>query len=117
MTPSEIWANVGGAAASPATRTKATTRAMVMRELLVSVWVGWMPGSLYPEVLVQLVHAGGQVGVGHEIHDPAVLHDVVAIGHGGREAKVLLDEQDREALGLEARDRPPDLLHDDGGQP
>src|SRR4029434_6497184 len=115
MTPSEIWANAGPAA-RPATRTKATTRAMVMRALLVSVWVGCRAGSLYPEVLVQLVHAGGQVGVRYQIHHPAVLHDVVPIGHGGREAKVLLDEQDGEALGLEARDRAPDLLHDDRGE-
>src|SRR4029450_9262080 len=114
MTPSEIWANAGEAA-SPTTRTKAITRAMVMRALLVSSR-GWMRGSLYPEVLVQLVHAGGQVGVRYEIHHPDVLHDVVPIGHGGPDAEVLLDEQDGEALGLEARDRAPDLLHDDRGQ-
>src|SRR5262245_56847642 len=104
MMPSEIWAKAGGAAVRPAARTRATMRAMVMRQLLVRVWIGCRRGSLYPEVLVQLVHAGGQVGVGDGIDHPAMLHHVVAIGHGGGEAEVLLDEQDGEAFRLQARD-------------
>ena len=44
---------------------------------------------------MQLVHAGVELGVGDHVHDAAVLHHVVPVGHGGGEAEVLLDEQDR----------------------
>src|SRR5688572_23896648 len=73
--------------------------------------------ELYAKVFVQLVHAGPEPRVRDLVDDPAALHDVVAVGHGGREAEVLLDEQDREALRLEPGDRAPDLLDDDRRQP
>src|SRR6266511_4462511 len=113
MMPSEIWADAGPAA-SRAISTRVRTRAMS---------IGWLLGSrmsagrLYAKIRVQLVHAGRQLRVRDQIHDSAVLDDVVAIGHGGGEAKVLLDEQDREALGLEPGDRAPDLLDDHRRQP
>src|SRR5688572_1515426 len=103
--PSEIWA-AAGPAASRVISARGRTRAMS---------IGWLLGSrmsagrLYAKIRVQLVHAGRQLRVGDEVDDPAVLDDVVAVGHGGGEAKVLLDEQDREALGLEPGDRAADL--------
>src|SRR4051794_41499583 len=40
----------------------------------------------------------------------------MAVRDGLGEAEVLLDEEDRVALALEARERVPDLLNDDGRQ-
>src|SRR5262249_27199706 len=69
------------------------------------------------EIGMELVHIGRQLGVGKSIDDLAVLHDVVAVGNGGREAEVLLDQKDREALLLEPADSVADLLADDGRKP
>src|SRR5271155_5584643 len=41
-----------------------------------------------------------------------MFHNVVAIGHSGSEAEILLDQQDGEALRLERTDCAPDLLDD-----
>src|SRR6478609_7174581 len=62
-------------------------------------------GRLHAQVLVQLAHAGVELGVRDQVHDAAVLHHVVPVRHGRGEAEVLLDQQDREPLGLEPRDR------------
>src|ERR1051325_5447335 len=98
MTPSEI----AGACAedAPAARTVARTRTGTRANFMVCAPLR----GLYPKVVVQLVHAGRQLGVRDEVHHPAVLDDVVAIGHGGREMEILLDEQDGEPLLLEPRD-------------
>src|SRR5215470_1014979 len=111
MTPSEMPAGAcadevpaARATASPTTRTRASF--MVCAPLR----------GLYPKVFVQLVHAGGERGVGDHVDHSSVLDDVVAVGHGGREMKVLLDEKDGEPLLLETRDRAADLLHDHGGE-
>src|SRR5437762_3529335 len=110
--PSETWAAAGPAATTTA-RAAVSIRARRMGRLL-RVRVG--PPRLYPKVLVQLVHAGGQRRVRNEVDNAPVLDDVVTIGHGGCEVEVLLDEQDGEALALEALDRAADLLHDHRGQ-
>src|SRR5438477_1000657 len=116
MTPSEIWAT-----AAPATRTAATATASTRASFMVCApclsVLSASTAALSPKVLVQLVHAGGQRRVGNHVHHPAVLHDVVTVGHGRREVEVLLDQQDGEALLLEAGDGAADLLDDDGRQP
>ena len=65
------------------------------------------------EIFMQLVHIRGEFGIGEGVDDLAVLHDVVAVGDGRGEAEILLDQQDREALLLQFRDRAADLLDDD----
>src|SRR5712691_8766921 len=72
--------------------------------------------GLYPKVFVELAHARLERLVGNHVHHPTMLHDAVPVRHRGREAEVLLDEEDGEALGAQATDGRPDLLHDDGGQ-
>src|SRR5690242_1973366 len=68
------------------------------------------------QVLVQLVHVPVERGVFDHVDDAPVLHHVMPVGDGGREAEILLDEQDREAALLERADRAPDLLDDDRRQ-
>jgi hypothetical protein len=43
-----------------------------------------------------------------------VFHDVVTVRHGGCEAEILFDQQNREALLFERADRVADLLNNDG---
>ena len=62
---------------------------------------------------MQLVHVPIELGIRDHVDDPAVLHHVVPIRDGSREAEILLDEQDRETLLLQLADRAADLLHDD----
>src|SRR5579883_352577 len=69
------------------------------------------------EIGVQLVHMRGQLAVGKAVDDLAVLDDVVAVGDGGGEAEILLDQKDGETLLLEPRDGVADLLDDDGRKP
>src|SRR5262245_55617351 len=113
MTPSEIWA-AAGPAARLRTPMTATMRAIVMRR---SFLAASTPAASDAEIVVQLVHAGGELGVGNHVHDAAVLHHVVAIGNGRGEAKVLLDEEHGEPLALEPPQGDPDLLDDDRRQP
>ena len=54
---------------------------------------------------------------GDHVDDAAVLHHVVAVGHGGGEMEVLLDQQDGEAAALELADDLADALHDHRRQP
>src|SRR5215471_1629437 len=58
-------------------------------------------GDSYSKVVVQLGHVSVELRVRNHVHNAAVLHHIVAVGHGRGEAKVLLDEQDRESLALE----------------
>ena len=53
---------------------------------------------------MQLVQIGVQFGIGELVDDPAVLHDIVAVGDGRGEAEILLDQQDGEALLLQRAD-------------
>src|SRR6185503_11091209 len=59
------------------------------------------------QVLVQFAHVPLEVGVRDHVDDAPVLHDVVAVRDGGREAEILLDQQDREAARLQRLDRAP----------
>ncbi len=69
--------------------------------------------SLHSQVLVQLAHVPVELRIRDHIDDPAMLHHVMPVGDGGREAEILLDQQDREALLLQRADRAADLLNDD----
>src|SRR5229473_39810 len=107
MTPSEICATAGAAAVASTATASVRVRSMRIMELSFSD----------TEIFVQLVHRGVEPVVLDHVHHPPSLHDVVPVGHGGREAEVLLHEQDGEPLGFEAAQRRADLLDDDGRQP
>ncbi len=53
---------------------------------------------------MQLVHSSRELGVGEGVDDYSVLHDEEAIGKSRGEAKVLLDQEDGEAVALELGD-------------
>src|SRR5690349_10401071 len=53
--------------------------------------------GLHAEVLEQLLGAGAELVVGEALDDLPLGEQVVAVGHGAREADVLLDEQHRHA--------------------
>src|SRR5262245_32023300 len=72
---------------------------------------------LNTQILVQLVEIGLELRIREGVDNAPMLHDVVAIRDGRCPAKVLLDQQDREALLLERLYGLPDLLNDDGGKP
>src|SRR5271167_105836 len=103
MTSPEIWAMAGAVSA----RTAATA--------IIAIFM-CIPFSSNPEILVQLVEVLGEILVADHVDDAAVLDDVVAIGEGRREVKVLLDEKDRKALLLQGADDRADLLNDDRGK-
>src|SRR5215468_425644 len=65
------------------------------------------------EIVVELGHVGVKVRIGDHVDHATMVHYVVAVRDRRREPEILLDEQDRETLRLEARDRAPDLLDDD----
>src|SRR5215472_5026517 len=71
----------------------------------------------HTEISVKLVHIGLQFRVGKTVDDLAVLDDEIAVGDGGGEAEVLLDQEDCKALFLQPRDSLADLLDDDGREP
>src|SRR6185295_8098715 len=70
----------------------------------------------HPQVIVDLVKVGLELGVGEPVDNATVLHDVIAIGDRRSEAKILLDQEYGEALLLEHVDGLADLLNDDGRQ-
>jgi hypothetical protein len=47
-------------------------------------------GTLYAQILMQLVHVGFQAVVGDHVNDLPMLHHVVPVRHGLCETKVLL---------------------------
>src|SRR5260370_4633829 len=100
MTPSEPWAWTGPAATASAATSVAIPSAFIAGSFL------------DPEILVQLVHVGVELRVDDGVDDAPMLHDVMPVGHGGREPEILLDEEDREALRLQATDGGADLLDD-----
>ena len=65
---------------------------------------------------MQLSGVGVELRGGELVDDASVLHDVIAIGYGGGETEILLDQEDGEALRLEGADGTADLLHDDRRQ-
>src|SRR4029453_15337243 len=110
--PSESSAAAGPAASSTAARTRAIRKVILQTPFV----AGNGSAALYPEGIVEPGHACGEVGVGDPVPHPAVLHDVVAVGHGGGEAEVLLDEEHGEARILQAADGRADLLDDHRGR-
>src|SRR5262245_35514411 len=69
-----------------------------------------------PQIVMQLFEIGVEFGVGELVDDPSVLHHVMAIRDRRGETKVLLDQQDGEALRLEHADGLSDLLDYDRSQ-
>src|SRR6266481_1025984 len=115
MTPSETWAWAAGAArASAAASVSASIRFICTTPFNASeIGAG---DALYSEVLVELVHAVLDQVVRDHLYHPPPLDDVVTVRDPRREPEVLLDQQDREAFGLEPPDRRADLLDDHGRQ-
>ena len=58
-------------------------------------------GAQTPRYSCSLPMFAIELGVRDHVDDPAVLHHVMPIRDGGREAEILLDQQDREALLLQ----------------
>src|SRR5262245_65243501 len=71
----------------------------------------------HAQIDVKLVEIGLQFGVGEAVDDAAMFHHVIAVRNRRCEAKILLDQENGEALLLERSDGPADLLDDDGGEP
>src|SRR3954463_11419555 len=66
-----------------------------------------------PEVAVLKLPVRGQLGGAAAPHHEPFLEDVVAIGHAAERFHVLVDDEERQALGLELRDRAVDLHADE----
>src|SRR6185369_7828550 len=64
------------------------------------------------EIFVHAAHVGLELGARDHVDHAAVLDDVVPVGELLREAEVLLDQHDGEALVLQPLDGAADLLHD-----
>src|ERR1017187_128797 len=71
---------------------------------------------LNSKIIVQLLDIGVQFAGGELIDDTPIFHDVVTVRDRRREAKILLDQENGEALFLERPDGLADLLDDDGGE-
>src|SRR5688572_2685024 len=104
ITPSETCACTPPAASARA------TAALILRKA--NIDFSFQVENSDTEILVHPAHAGFERGTGQHLYDAAVLDDVMAVGDRLREAEILLDQQDREALALQARDGAADLLHD-----
>src|SRR5919109_1605332 len=98
-----------------AATTSVATRIIGIESLLRLGGTASVP-SLYPKVLVQLLHLHRELGVRDHVDHTAVLDDVMPVGDGGGEMEVLLHQEDGEPLGLEPSDGDADLLHDHGRQ-
>src|SRR5438309_9701120 len=69
-------------------------------------------GILNPKIFVQLFHIRLELRIGDHVDDTAVLKHVMPVRHRRCEAKILLDQQNRETLAFEPRDRASELLDD-----
>src|SRR5215467_10586605 len=116
MTPSETWAWAAGAArASAAASVSASIRFICTTPFDASeVGAG---EALYSEVFVELAHAVLDLVVRDHLYHPPPLDDVVTVRDPRREPEILLDQQDREPLGLQSPDRGADLLDDHRREP
>src|SRR5262245_44230978 len=91
MVPSETWAWAVGAAMS-ATAARAGSQYWIMRfDPFIQLWVAGR-ARLYSEVVMELRGVAIELRVPDHVHHPSALHHVVAIGHRGGEAEILLDE-------------------------
>src|SRR6516165_11302447 len=66
----------------------------------------------HSEIVLQLAHVLRKFFVADHVDDAAVLDDVMAVGQGRGEMKILLDQEDREAVLLQPANYSADLLHD-----
>src|SRR5437016_7024409 len=114
ITPILIAPSVYWACAEPHPNVMASVARVISRFI-------WFPpvGELasrhsgsHAEILVQLIEIGFELGIGKPVDDAAILHDVITIRNCRGEAKILLDEQNGEALLLEQADGLADLLDD-----
>src|SRR6266849_7107927 len=105
VTSSAVWAYAVPQASVPA------TAAMLKRRFIVSA--PCLVLTLYAEIFVERFELGVQLGVRKLVHDLSVLHDVIAVRDGRGEVKILLDQENGEALRLERADGLADLLDDD----
>src|SRR6267378_504529 len=62
------------------------------------------------QIVVQFLQIGLQLRIGEAFDDTTVLHHIVAVGDRRSEPKVLLNQEDGEALLLEHADGVADLL-------
>src|SRR6266511_5390482 len=69
-----------------------------------------------PQIVMKLFDIGVEFRIGELVDDPAMFHHVIAIRNRRGETKVLLDQEDGEALRLQHADGLADLLDDDRGQ-
>src|SRR3982074_1007868 len=65
------------------------------------------------QIVVQLFHVRVQFRIDETFDDSPVFHDEIATGDGRREAEILLDQENGEALLLEGPNGAADLLDDD----
>src|SRR6266702_4665583 len=105
VTSSAVWAYAVPQASAPA------TAAMLKRRFILSA--PCLVLTLYAEIFVERSELGVQLGIGELVHDLSVLHDVIAVRDGRGEVKILLDQENGEALRLERADGLADLLDDD----
>src|SRR5271167_5092929 len=101
---------------SPEISAEADVASVRMAATAIIVILICIPFPSDPKIPVQLVEVLGEILVADHVDDAAVLDDVVTIGEGRREVKVLLDEKDRKALLLQGADDRADLLNDDRGK-
>src|SRR4051812_8042014 len=69
-------------------------------------------GGSHPEMPLEQLRAGGKLRRRALEDDLALGHDEGAVGEAGEGAEVLVDDDGRNALGADARERAPDLLGD-----
>jgi hypothetical protein len=68
---------------------------------------------LYAQIIVKLIQVLFELGTEQFVYYPSVFHHIIAVRHGGREAEVLFDQQNRKALRFQGSDGVADLLDDD----
>src|SRR5271167_4465409 len=101
---------------SPEISAEADVASVRMAATAIIVILTCIPFPSDPKIPVQLVEVLREIGVADHVDDAAVLDDVVAIGEGRREVKILLDEKNRQPFLLEPADHFADPLDDDRGE-
>src|SRR5262249_3111536 len=90
---------VGEAAPAPVERAIAAAHDLSLHLIasppaFVPSWSLVIIGLLHTEIALQLLPVLPQRRIGDHVDNPPVLDHIVAVGHRGGEAKVLLDKQD-----------------------
>src|SRR5207302_6006011 len=114
MVPSVYWA-----CAPPQPSATASAARLISR--FMSLFPGWCSrmrvSDSNAKIIVEFLDIGVELGIAEPVDDPAIFHHVVAIRNRRCEAKILLDQEDGEALSFEGADGLADLLDDDRRQP